>query len=161
MKEKEIILSHHVNVNYGDPFIHFLNQFLPVQSLSGAGARHCCCRPSNRVHYGRCQSTAALTQRERERETQPFMATANLQSPNIHVIHLSKEAEGHADTGRACTHESQSSGCHRPSRHLRSHHEEAFRVERLHFLCTETLFSLTSFFDLMIFPLHCRQRLIY
>lgn len=38
MKETEIILSHHVNVNYGDPSIHFLNQFLPVQSLSGAGA---------------------------------------------------------------------------------------------------------------------------
>lgn len=89
------------------------------------------------------------------------MPTTNLQSPNIHVIHLWKEAGGHADTGRACTHESQSSGCYQPSRHLRSHHEEAFRVERLHFLCTETLFSLTSFFDLMIFPLHCRQRLIY
>lgn len=66
MKETEIILSHHVNVNYGDPFIHFLNQFLPVQSLSGAGARHCCCRPSSKVHYGSCQSTAALTQRERD-----------------------------------------------------------------------------------------------
>lgn len=38
MKETKIILSHHVNVNYGDPSIHFLNQFLPVQSLSGAGA---------------------------------------------------------------------------------------------------------------------------